>query len=76
VRAKFAQVVVGSSSLVRKFLGKMGKWCDSFWVVSSIQLCFYFLLGALASLGYWITTRILFSVKVKVLGGWLQLVVG
>jgi hypothetical protein len=37
---------------------------------------FLFLLGALASLGYWIATRILFSVKVKVLGGWLPPVVG
>jgi hypothetical protein len=62
--------------LVRKFLGELGKWCTSFWVGSSVQLSFYFLLGALASLGYWIATRILFSVKVKVLGGWLRPVVG
>jgi hypothetical protein len=62
--------------LVRKFLGELGKWCASFWVGSSIHLSFYFLLGALASLGYWIATRILFSVKVKVLGGWLRPVVG
>jgi hypothetical protein len=32
----------------------------------------YFLLGALALLGYWIATRILLSAKVKVLGGWLR----
>jgi hypothetical protein len=36
----------------------------------------YFLLGALALLGYWISTRILLSVKVKVLGGWLRPMVG
>jgi hypothetical protein len=36
----------------------------------------YFLLGALALLGYWIATRILLSVKVKVLRGWLQPMVG
>jgi hypothetical protein len=58
-RAKSAQAVAGSSSLVRKFLGELGKWCASFWVGSSVQLSFYFLLGALASLGYWIATRIL-----------------
>jgi hypothetical protein len=43
--------------------------------ILSVQLG-YFLLGALASLGYWIATRILFSVKVKVLGGWLRPMVG
>jgi hypothetical protein len=36
----------------------------------------YFLLGALALLGYWFATRILLSVKVKVLGGWLRPMVG
>jgi len=36
----------------------------------------YFLLGALALLGYWIATRTLLSVKVKVLGGWLRPMVG
>jgi hypothetical protein len=36
----------------------------------------YFLLGALALLGYWIATKILLSVKVKVLGGWLWPMVG
>ena len=72
-RAKSAQAV---AVLVRKFLRELGKWCASFWVGSSVQLSLYLLLGALASLGYWIATRILFSVKVKVLGGWLRPVVG
>jgi hypothetical protein len=36
----------------------------------------YFLLGALDLLGYWFGTRILLFVKVKVLGGWLQPMVG
>ena len=36
----------------------------------------YFLLGALALLGYWFATRILLSVKVKVLGRWLRPMVG
>jgi hypothetical protein len=52
------------------------KVCASLWVGLSDQLGFYFLLGALASLGYYIATRILFSVKVKVLRGWLRPVVG
>jgi hypothetical protein len=76
MRAKSAQAVAGSSSLVHKFLGELKSgalasgWDHLFSLVS------IFLLGALASLGYWIATRILFSVKVKVLGGWLQPVVG
>jgi hypothetical protein len=36
----------------------------------------YFLLGALALLGHWIATRILLSIKVKVLGGCLRPMVG
>ena len=44
MRAKSAQAV---AVLVRKFLGELRKWCASFWVGSSIQLSFYFLLGAL-----------------------------
>jgi hypothetical protein len=36
----------------------------------------YFLLVALPLLGYWFATRILLSVKVKVLGGWLRRMVG
>jgi hypothetical protein len=36
----------------------------------------YFLLGALALLGYWFATRILLFVKVKVLRGWLRPMVG
>jgi hypothetical protein len=76
VRSKSAQAVVGNNSLVRKFLGELesgalaSRWDHLFSLVS------IFLLGALASIGYWIATRILFSVKVKVLGGWLRLVVG
>ena len=41
VRAKSTQAVAGSSSLVRKFLGELGKWCTIFWVGSSIQFSFY-----------------------------------
>jgi hypothetical protein len=36
----------------------------------------YFLLGALALLGYWIATKILLSVKVKVLRGWFRPMIG
>jgi hypothetical protein len=36
----------------------------------------YFLLGALALLGYWFATGILLFVKVKVLGVWLRRMVG
>jgi hypothetical protein len=52
VRAKSAQAVAGSSSLVRKFLGELESgalasgWDHLFSLVS------IFLLGALASLGY------------------------
>ena len=57
-------------------------------VVSSEVYCFYlfgldslinfgyFWLVALPLLGYWFATRILLSVKVKVLGGWLWPMVG
>jgi hypothetical protein len=41
---------------------------------SLINFC-YFLLGALALLGYWFAIRIIL-VKVKVLGGWLWPMVG
>jgi hypothetical protein len=71
-----SQICAGSCSFGAQVSGRAGKWCASFWVGSSVQLSFYFLLGALASLGYWIATRILFLVKVKVLGGWLRPVVG
>jgi hypothetical protein len=49
--------------------------CASFGLDSLINFG-YFLLGALALFGYWIATRILLSVKVKVLGGWLRPMVG
>jgi hypothetical protein len=52
-----------------------GRCCTSSWVGLSDQLD-YFFLGALASLGYWISTRILLVFKVKVLGGFLQPMVG
>jgi hypothetical protein len=76
VRAKYAQAIAGNNSLARKFLGELESgalasgWDHLFSLVS------IFLLGALVSLGYWIATKILFLVKVKVLGGWLRPVVG
>jgi hypothetical protein len=53
----------------------MGKELCQFWVRLSDQLG-YFLLGALALLGYCFATRIIFFVKVKVLKGSLQPMVG
>ena len=43
VRAKSTQAVAGSSSFVRRFSRRAGKWCASFWVGSSVQFSFYFL---------------------------------
>jgi hypothetical protein len=41
VRAKSTQAVAGNSSFVRRFSGRAGKWCASFWVGSSVQFSFY-----------------------------------
>jgi hypothetical protein len=45
-------------------------------LVDSLISFGYFLLAALALLGYRISTKILLPIKVKVLGGWLQPMVG
>jgi hypothetical protein len=73
VRAKFAQA---AAVLCASFLGELESgalasgWDHLFSLVS------IFLLGAFSLSWLLIATRILFSVKVKVLGGWLRPVVG
>jgi hypothetical protein len=76
VRAKSAQTVAGNSSLLRKFLGELESgvlasgWDHLFNLVS------IFLAWCISLSWILISTRILFSVKVKVLKGWLRPVVG
>ena len=69
MRAKSAHAVAGSSSLVHKFLGELesgalaSRWDHLFSLVS------IFLAWCISLSWLLIATRILFSVKVKVLGG-------
>jgi hypothetical protein len=76
VRAKSAQAVAGSNSLVRKFLGELGSGALASGWDHLFSLVYILLLGAFSLSWLLIAARILFSVKVKVLGGWLRPVVG
>jgi hypothetical protein len=57
-------------------VANLESYCFYIFGLDSLIIFGYFLLGALALLGYWISTRILLSIKVKVLEGWLQPMVG
>jgi hypothetical protein len=70
------QAVVGNNSLVHKFLGELesgvlaSRWDHLFKLVS------IFIAWCISLSWLLISTRILFSIKVKVLKGWLRPVVG
>jgi hypothetical protein len=64
------------AQVLEKVLPPSEAYCFYLFGLDSLIRFGYFLIGALSLLGYWIATRILLSIKVKVLGGWLRPMVG